>query len=252
MPRSSRIASTHNCMVRSSVLETPSCQRNSVVYLLTGESDSLYSAWSGGLLERAKRAHDDLRGALVRAVSRLTKGLAHAPMSENDTVALTRAKIEPMVRGLFPRAEQDEVLARLEQSVIFTTSANIEKILRECSFDGTAWTLANLHLASFGAELLSRDAPHLVGMSEETTCYVSPDYFTGDDPFADFIVHEAAHVFHNCKRATIGLPETRTKEWMLDIEYPSRHADFSFRIYPKPKSWTTPTRSNRVAHGPYR
>jgi hypothetical protein len=127
-----------------------------------------------------------------------------------------------MVRGLFPRAEQDAVLARLEQSVVFTTSANIEEILHGSSFDGTAWTLANLYLASFDAELLGKDAPRLVGLSEETTCYVSPDYLAEDDPFADFIVHEVAHVFHNCKRATIGLRETRTKTWLLDIEYRKR------------------------------
>lgn len=64
-------------------------------YLLTGESDPLYSAWSGSFLERANRAHADLRGALVRAVRRLTKGLAHEPLPETDTVALTRAKVYP-------------------------------------------------------------------------------------------------------------------------------------------------------------
>ena len=191
-------------------------------YLLTGESDPLYSAWSGSFLERANRAHDDLRGALVRAVRRLTEGLAHEPLPETDTVALTRAKVEPMVRGLFPRAEQDAVLATLEQSVVFITSANIETLLHECGFDSSAWTLANLYLASLGAELLGKDAPRLVGLSEETTCYVSPEYFAEDDPFADFIVHEVAHMFHNCKRATIGLRETRTKEWLLDIEYRKR------------------------------
>jgi hypothetical protein len=191
-------------------------------YLLTGESDSLYSAWPGSFLERANRAHDDLRGALVREVRQLTKGLDHEPLPETDTVALTRTKIEPMVRGLFPRAEQDEVLAKLEQSVVFTTNVNIERLLRGCSFDSTAWTLANLYVASFGAELLGKDAPCLVGLSEGTTCYVSPEYFAEDDPFADFIVHEVAHVFHNCKRATIGLRETRTKEWLLDIEYRKR------------------------------
>jgi len=70
--------------------------------------------------------------------------------------------------------------------------------------------------------LLAEDAPHLVGLSEETTCFVSPEYFAEDDPFADFIVHEVAHIFHNCKRATIGLRETRTKVWLLDIEYRKR------------------------------
>lgn len=29
-----------------------------------------------------------------------------------------------------------------------------------------------------------------------------------EDEFADFVVHEAAHVFHNTKRRTLGLPET--------------------------------------------
>ncbi len=111
------------------VIESPPIAEEIERYLLTGESDPLYSAWSGSFLERANRAHDDLRGALVRAVRRLTKGLAHEPLPETDTVALTRAKVEPMVRGLFPRAEQDAVLATLEQSVVFVTSANIERLL---------------------------------------------------------------------------------------------------------------------------
>jgi hypothetical protein len=153
---------------------------------------------------------------------RLAEGLTHEPLPEADTVSLTRAKVEPIVRGLFPRAEQDAVLATTEQSVVFLTSANIEPLLFKQSFDGSAWTLANLYLASLGAKLLGEDAPHLVGFSEETTCYVSPEYFAEEDPFADFIVHEVAHIFHNCKRATIGLRETRTKVWLLDIEYRKR------------------------------
>lgn len=192
-------------------------------YLRTGETDPHHAAWPGnGFMERANLAHDDLRGALVREVRRLAEGLAHEPLPQADTVALTRAKVEPMVRGLFPRVEQDQVLATLEKSVVFLTSVNIEPLLLEHGYDSSAWTLANLYLASLGAELLGDDAPRLVGLSEETTCYVSPDYFAEDDPFADFIVHEAAHIFHNCKRATVGLRETRTKEWLLDIEYRKR------------------------------
>ncbi len=37
--------------------------------------------------------------------------------------------------------------------------------------------------------------------------------------FSDFIVHEVADIFHNCKRSTIVLRETRTREWLLDIEF---------------------------------
>ncbi len=169
-------------------------------YLRTGESDPYRSAWSGGFLQREKRAHDDLRNALVREVRRLTAGLSQEPLPESDTILLTRAKVEPMVRGLFPKAEQDLVLAMLERSVIFVTGANIESLLL----------------------VLGKDAPCLVGVSEEATCYVSPEYFSQDDPFADFIVHEAAHIFHNCKRAIVGLRQTRRKEWLLDIEYRKR------------------------------
>jgi hypothetical protein len=31
-----------------------------------------------------------------------------------------------------------------------------------------------------------------------------------------------AHIFHNCKRATIGLPYTRSREWLLEIAYRKR------------------------------
>jgi hypothetical protein len=191
-------------------------------FLRTGQTDPHCAAWSGGFMERANRAHGDLRGALMREVRRLAAGLTHEPLPEADTVALTRRKVEPMLRGLFPRAEQDAVLAKLEKSVVFLTSANIEPLLLEEGFDNSAWTLANLYLASLGADLLADDAPRLVGLSEETTCYVSPEYFAEDDPFADFLVHEVAHIFHNCKRGNAGLRQTRTKEWLLDIDFRKR------------------------------
>ncbi|HEU4727036.1 MAG TPA: hypothetical protein VFT22_04085 [Kofleriaceae bacterium] len=80
------------------------------------------------------------------------------------------------------------------------TSETIEPLILNHSWDRSAWDLANLYLLSVGAKFLGKEAPRLVGISEEMTCYVSPDYFAEDDPFADFIVHEAAHIFHNCKR----------------------------------------------------
>jgi len=202
-------------------------------YLRTGEVDPYHAAWPGdSFIERANRAHIDLRGALVREVGRLAKGLAHEPLPTTDTVTLTRDKVEPMVRGLFPRMEQDAVLTMLQESVVFLTCEYIEPILLEHSYDHSAWTLANLYLASLGAELLDEDAPRLVGLSEGTTCYVSPDYFSEDDPFADFIVHEVAHIFHNCKRTTIGLRETRTKKWLLDLDYRKRETfAYSCEVY---------------------
>jgi hypothetical protein len=191
-------------------------------YLRTGAADMDGWAWPGDFMERCRRQHADLRSALVDEVRRLTKGCAHEPVPEDVGVAFTRAKVEPMVRGLFSKVEQDVVLATLEKSVVYVTSSTIEPLILNHSWDRSAWDLANLYMLSVGAELLGKEAPRLVGLSEETTCYVSPDYFAEDDPFADFIVHEAAHIFHNCKRRTIGLRDTRTKEWLLDIEYRQR------------------------------
>jgi hypothetical protein len=191
-------------------------------YLRTGDADAEGWAWPGDLMERCRRQHADLRAALVDEVRRLAKGCSHEPVPEEVGVAFTRAKVEPMVRGLFSKVEQDVVLATLERSVVYVTNETIEPLILNHSWDRSAWDLANLYLLSIGAELLGKEAPRLVGISEETTCYVSPDYFAEDDPFADFIVHEAAHIFHNCKRRTIGLCETRTKEWLLDIEYRQR------------------------------
>jgi hypothetical protein len=188
-------------------------------YLLTGDSDSLYSAWPGGFMERAICARDDLRGALIRAVRQSAEGRPQVDLPNKDIGAIVRARVEPMVRGLFPNREQSVVLATVKNSVVFVTGENIEQILVERTFDRSAWTLANLYLASLGVPLLAEDAPNIVGVSEETSCYVSTEYFAVGDPFADFVVHEAAHIFHNCKRTTLGLPATGKKEWLLDIDY---------------------------------
>lgn len=191
-------------------------------YLRTGDADMMGNAWPGDLMERGRRQHADLRGALVEEVQRLAMGRTHEAVPDNVGVEFTRARVEAMVRGLFARAEQEVVLATLERSVVYVTSETIEPIILNHGWDRSAWDIANLFLLSVGAELLGPEAPRVVGISEETTCYVSPDYFAEDDPFADFIVHEAAHIFHNCKRATVDLRETRTKEWLLDIEYRKR------------------------------
>ena len=201
---------------------TPTIAEEVERYLRTGDTDTDARAWPGGFLERARRQHAELRGALVEEVLRLATGRSHEPVPANVGVDFTRAKVEPMVRGLFPRAEQDTVLAMFEKSVVYVTSDTVGPIVLQQMWDRTAWDLANLYLLSIGAKLLGEEAVSIVGLSEETTCYVSPEYFAEDDPFADFIVHEAAHIFHNCKRRTVGLRETRRKEWLLDIEFRRR------------------------------
>jgi hypothetical protein len=110
----------------------------------------------------------------------------------------------------------------LGRSVVFLTPATIDQVLDQSRWLSTAWDLANLYLAGVKAKLLADDAPCLVGLSEETTCYLSAEYFDAAGRFDDFLVHEVAHIFHNCKRSTIGLRETRQEEWLLEIDYAKR------------------------------
>ena len=194
-------------------------------YVRTGEHDNLlFSGWPGdGLEARARCGREALFDALVAEVRRRT-GHAKVPAELRglNVAAFARAKLAPIVRGLFPRGEREPLLDLLAASVVFLTPANFEAVLRGARWLSTAWDLANLYLTGFGAEALSEEAEPIAGLSEETACYVSVEYFTGSGRFDDFVVHEAAHVFHNCKRQTIGLPHTRRREWLLEIAFAKR------------------------------
>lgn len=194
-------------------------------YLRTGDTDLHFAAWPGGnFIEQAQRARADLRTALVAEVLKRTKDWQPptGPISSDEVSRITRAKVEAMVRGLFPRAEQDRVLALVERSVVYLTPSNIEETLRAVAWPRSAWNIANLYLGAAGVDLLSEDAPQLVGISEHTTCYVSASAYAEDDPFSDFVVHEVAHIFHNCKRRDSGLKGSHRKEWLLDIDFIKR------------------------------
>ncbi|MBI2319352.1 MAG: SWIM zinc finger family protein [Betaproteobacteria bacterium] len=193
-------------------------------YLSTGDYDSGFTGWPGrNVVEAATQGSTRLREALIAEVTARTRSPAKRPLMDPDVIRdLTRTAVGPMVAGLFPPPEQPLVLAVLDRSVVFLTPENIEQVLWSERWLHTAWSLANLYLAGIGADRLAADTPEMVGLSEETTCYVSTACFDACDPFADFIVHEVAHIFYNCKRVTAGLPATRAREWLLDIEFRKR------------------------------
>ncbi len=198
-------------------------------FLQTGQHDSDYRKWPGqNYFDCARQADAILRDALIAAVLerrvKLDREQRVQVTSQADLAAVTRAKVAPMVTGLFPAAEQAQIMATLERSVIFLLPENIEFILRSHTWLSSSWTLANMYLLSFGAEPLSGSARAILGMSEETTCYLTIDYLRDDHPDSldDYLVHEAAHVFHNCRRTTVGLLETRTRQHLLNINFGKR------------------------------
>lgn len=125
-------------------------------YLRTGDHDVLASGWPGGsIIERCRGANDAMKGALVSEVIRRTQG-RRAPrgLSNADLEGMTRAKVRPMVDGLFAPEERAVVMDTLARSVVFLTPANVEGVLRAERYLHTAWNLANLYLLSCDAELL--------------------------------------------------------------------------------------------------
>ena len=149
-----------------------------------------------------------------------------------DFVAFTRRKTAPVIRGLFPATEWPIVLEVAERSIVFLTRAVVHQLIREIDYRHSAWTIATIYLDSLGVASLdgSRNAP--LGCNEHMTCYVSLEYFRQRDPFADYVVHEVAHLFHNCKRRTIGFPSTQRREWLLDIAFSMRETfAFACEVY---------------------
>lgn len=193
-------------------------------YLRTGEHDHDFARWPGSdYLSRVTTGGQAMKDALVSEVRRLEPGQSLPSLPAGfDSTTFARRKVRPMVTGLFPAKEREIILDLLENSVVFLTHDNIEQVLRKVHWLGSAWNLANLYLGSIGATCLNGEPSYLVGLSQETTCYVSIGYFSDDDPFADFVVHEVAHVFHNWKRERVGLSHSRHREWLLPIDFAKR------------------------------
>ena len=193
-------------------------------YIATGEHDCLHAAWPGrNILEQMQAGEDGLRAALIEEVRRRTAGRDLPSLPPGfDASQSVLGKVGPMVRGLFTAREQPVLLNLFERSLVFVTHDNIEKLLIEIQYLFTAWQIANLYLGSLDLPGLDGQPVELVGLSEATTFYVSMAYFRDGDPFADWVVHEAAHVFHNWKRSRAGLPHTRTREFLLEIAYAKR------------------------------
>lgn len=196
-------------------------------YLATGHHDEDgWRRYEGQTSLEQMTAHSSaLRTALLRRVAELeTAGQMPAPPARSLDRFWLREKLRPMVEGFFTPDERPRILEFVENSVVFLTRDRVHRLLPELRWDHTAWSIARIWLDSINAPPLSEEAPGLLGLSEEQTCYVSLRYFADLelDPFADYVVHEVAHLFHNNKRRTIGLPPRGRCEWMLDIGFQRR------------------------------
>jgi len=176
---------------------------------------------------------EELKAALSGAVGKRERDRPRATLPPCvGTLSLARAKAAPMVSGLFPMVEREPVLRVLEQSVIFLTADNIHQVISSARWLHTAWSVANIYLDSIDAEPLGNGDFQALGLGEVTSSFISLKYFTEQDPFADYVVHEMAHVFHNWKRAWTGLREIRHREFLLNIKFAKRETfAFACEVY---------------------
>ena len=102
-------------------------------YVKTGKYDPNDRNWPGkNFTEALTNADNVMQEGLIAAVLKKAPRVAQLPTPPiSDLVALTRAKVLPMVSGLFPSAERAIVMKILEASVIFLTPENIECVLRD-------------------------------------------------------------------------------------------------------------------------
>lgn len=193
-------------------------------YLETGEADADPREWPGAnIIEQGQAQHAALSSALIVEVRRLAAGAVPPVLPPGpDLASFTHGRVAPMVDGLFPAPERPLVMRLLEQAVVFLTPESIETMLAAQRWPYTAWQLGNIYLGSLGRPGRDGRPAGLVGLSEETSCYIALTYFTEPDPYADFLVHEAAHIFHNWKRKYAGLPHTQRREWLLEIDFRRR------------------------------
>ncbi len=189
-------------------------------YLATGDSDPIAAVWPGdGVLERCVTADRQLRAALIEEVQRRASVSADGVPAGFDPQAHSREVLRPMVEGLFRAEERAIVLELLVDSQVFVTADTIVEAVRSASFLSTAWSVANLYLRSVGAPELAPGAGAMLGLCAGSESYVGLDYFRTQRPFDDFLIHEAAHVFHGCRRHELGLAEKRGRTWLLPIDF---------------------------------
>lgn len=120
-----------------------------------------------------------------------------------------------------PAEKRRIVESNLISRVKLVSPATIEKHIQEEPWLNTAWDMANLLFGSIGLRPLGRYR-RVLGFCPGNVCYVSLDYLRDDDPFADYVVHETAHVLHNTRREALGLARRRARERLVDVDFRKR------------------------------
>lgn len=176
-------------------------------FLTTGSYDPLFREWEGP--DRRKRGLETLRNVLQRVVAHRAK---HAPIPARRVPPhadeLVRARVQPLVSGLFSPTEAALLLDALPGRVAVLTLGGFADAVAAVPLS-TAWDLANLLLDDLGVPPLSDDTPELDGLCAAGRAWVLPRAFAPPTATTDVIVHEVTHLLHLLPRGDVGLEPTR-------------------------------------------
>jgi hypothetical protein len=192
------------------------------IYLETGKYDQLAHGWPGrNIWDQWAARSAAMREALIARVA------PHVERQPKSNLAAelhieARRRIAPMVRALFVEQEQDVVLDAISTGFVLISADTIIPLLQDETDMKTAWRLAMMFIKGACALEIKGEDVDAVGMNDGLASYIIADEVFPSAPFMDVIVHEAAHAFHNCKRARLGLAATRYREWLLNIAYGKR------------------------------
>src|ERR1017187_228372 len=91
----------HNNHIAEAVLTTAAMKKDVQRYLRTGQYDLYCLDWPGDIMNRERLAYGAYKTALLDKIrnAKIAKTLT---LPNVDLVTLTRQKVEPMVRGMFP------------------------------------------------------------------------------------------------------------------------------------------------------
>lgn len=185
-------------------------------YILTGTVDPTFPDWPGGLAERRRQGAQTLRAVLCRVVAWRAR---QSPMAGArlpiDVEGVVRARVSPMLRGLFSPEEAEVLTRSLPPRVVVLTAGTFPAAAERVPLEA-AWDLANLLLDDLRVPTLADDVPELLGLCAGGRAWVLPRALraaplaSGANPNSgavgtDVIVHEVAHLLHIVPRGELGL-----------------------------------------------
>lgn len=204
----------------------PAIEQQVERFIRTGEFEDLPYGTVRERLDVERREGPILRNALLDEVRKRTDRIDRSnSISDLRAREIITARLQPLVKGLLPKAEEQKVLGFLAKSFVVVTGENIETTINSVR-PKMGWLITNGFLKNMGAEPLCADRIYGPGATDEGTAYVSLGVHGSDSNeqapgLDDFIVHEAAHLMLMSTRTQVGLPD-KDRKFVLEVEVPKR------------------------------